>query len=223
MKKQNPDSWVTIHFKDYPRLNRVLLPKNFSKSQIKLETAIKRRRSRKTFSTKELSKMELSKLLYYSCGVTRRNKNLNLTRRAYPSAGARYPLEVYIVILQKGEMKEGLYHYNVKKHYLEILILGNFKDTLKDSIVSKELADNAYLFLIITGIPSRASEKYPVINNKFVLLEAGHLAQNTYLIAETIGVGCCAIGYCDEGRMSKLLDIDLSYEKIIYLIAMGKK
>jgi len=223
MKKNKvPREWVTIHFKEYPRLDSIKLHRNFSVSKMNLETLIEKRESRRKFNGNLLSLKELSKLLYYSCGITRSNSNLNMTRRAYPSAGARYPLEVYIVILKKDKIKTGLYHYNVKYHSLELLLEDDKKYTKYFFGKNKEIIKDASALVIITSIPSRMEIKYLAQSDKFILLEAGHVFQNTYLISEAMGLGCCAIGRLDDDGMNKLLDIDGKYENIIYIIAIGK-
>lgn len=215
------DDWINIHFKEYPRFEQVKLPRNFLKSRMKLQTAIERRRSKRNFSCKNLSLRKFSTLLHYSSGITHRDKDLNLTRRAYPSAGARYAIEVYAIILLNGEIKQGLYHYNVKRHSLELLMKGQFQEVLEDSIVDKDLAKAATAFLIITAVPSRTLGKYKQNGDKFILLEAGHLVQNTYLIGEALGISCCAVGACNEEKMNGVLDINGTYERIIYLVALG--
>lgn len=224
MKKQKiPVDWIKIHFKDYPRFDKIKLPKNFSKSRISLEFAIKKRKSRREFRGKPLSLKELSKLLYYSSGITRNNKDLNQTRRAYPSAGARYPLELYVLVLKEGEIKPGLYHYNAKNHFLEKLLEGNYGENLSYFYEHNVIKKGFPILIIITSITLRSSIKYGKLAQNFVLLEAGHIGQNIYLLSEAMGLSCCAIGGWDEINMNKLLDIDGNYESIVYIFALGKK
>lgn len=220
--KKVPREWVTIHFKEYPRLDSIKLHRNFSISSMNLETAIKKRESRRKFNGSPLSLKELSKLLYYSCGITRSSSNLNATRRAYPSAGARYPLEVYMVILKKSKIKTGLYHYNVKHHALETLLEDDKGYTNCFFGKNKDIVKNASALMIITSIPSRMKIKYLEYSDKFILLEAGHICQNAYLISEVMSLGCCAIGRWDDDGINKLLDIDGKYENLVYTVAIGK-
>lgn len=222
MRKQKiPVEWITIHFKEYPRLDKINLPKNFPRFSGSLETSIRRRKSRRKFSGKPLSLRELSKLLYYSCGITRRSKDLNMTRRAYPSGGARYPSEVYVLILKKNNLKPGLYHYNVKHHALELLLEGDYVNYLK-YLYEQNVAKGLAALIIITSIFIRTAIKYPTQWRRFAVLEAGHIGQNIYLISESMGLGCCAIGGWDETAMNKLLDIDGEYESITHMVAVGK-
>lgn len=225
MKSQKfPREWATIHFKDYPRLDKIVLSRKF-KSQMNIEDAFIRRASKRHFNGKSISVKEISKLLYYSCGINRQHKNIDLTRRTYPSAGARYPLEVYLAVISKGELNNGIYHYNVKGHCLEKVLEGDLLKDLKISMRNKEnknILDNAAILVIITSIPMRTEIKYKGLSDKFSLLEAGHMVQNLYLISESMGLGCCAIGGFDEENIKKLLDIDGANEKVIYLAVLGR-
>lgn len=224
MKRKTPDEQNYIHFKDYPRFKKIILSKSFPQSRLNLETVIKKRRSYQAFIQKQITIQELSKLLYYTCGITLRNKDLNFTRRAYPSAGARYPLEVYVLLIKQGVINLGLYHYNVKSHSLEPLLEGNFQNEIKNSLAipNGKITKTAFLFLLITAIPSRTYVKYEEQTEKFILLEAGHMIQNTYLISHTMKLGCCPVASFNEQIINKLLDIDGIYEKVIYLVAIGK-
>ncbi len=220
--KRVPDEWIVIHFKDYPRLSKIDLPRKFSKLPMRLETAIKNRRSRRQFNGKSLTLKELSKLLFYSCGIIYHNKDLNKTRRAYPSAGARYPLEVYLATLRKNDLNPGVYHYNIKNHGLEILLEGDYRKHF-NYLYTQGIGKGLSVLLIITSISSRTSVKYPAEWQRFVSLEAGHISQNVYLISEALGLSCCAIGGWDKKTMNELLDIDGKYENIVHMIAIGKR
>lgn len=144
-----------------------------------------------------------------------------MTRRAYPSGGARYPLEIYLLVLKGGEIKAGLYHYNVKHHILEILLEDvNYK--YLRYLYQHDFVKRASCLIIITSIPARTVIKYQQWQ-RFILLEAGHIGQNVYLVSEAMKLGCCAIGGWNETNMNELLDIDGKYEYIVHMIAVGKK
>src|SRR5271157_1697511 len=101
-----------IHYKEYPRFKRITLPKKFIKDS-SFENVLEKRKSTREFKNKKLSLNEISKLLFYSFGITtvKESGNWDTAKRTYPSAGARYPLEVYPVIFHSSDVAPGIYHY----------------------------------------------------------------------------------------------------------------
>jgi len=219
--KDMPQSWIKIHFKTYPRLDRINL-NDIELPANKLTEILRKRRSTRQFSGLSVSKDELFYLLFSSCGLISFKKNVDETRRPYPSAGARYPLEVYPLILHCEGIKRGLYHYNVKENYLELLLDKDLSKWLIKSTGGEKWITNAAVVFIITGVFDRTRIKYGDRGYRYALIEAGHLGQNICLLATELNLGNCPLGgYIDE-RVNKLLDIDLQKESVLYLIAVGK-
>jgi len=219
--KNTPKSWIKIYFKTYPRMNKIKL--NEIKFQAnKLSDIFRKRSSVRHFSNIPISKKELSYLLFASCGLINLGKTLDESRRPYPSAGARYPLEVYPLVLNCEEIKNGLYHYNVKENSLELLLEEDLRYWVtKNTNGEKWTATTAVIF-IITGVLDRTRIKYGERGYRYALLEAGHLGQNICLLATELGLGSCALGGYIDQEVDKLLDIDLQKEFTLYLIAVGK-
>lgn len=140
--------------------------------------------------------------------------------RVYPSAGARYPLEIYLVVNRVKSLEKGLYHYNVKEHSLELLRKDNF-DKFMAEITGQDLVAKAGVVIFISAILDRTRVKYGDRGYRFVLLDAGHLAQNVYLVSEALKLQCCSIGGFIDDELNKLLDLEGTSEKVIYLIALG--
>lgn len=217
-----PKEWSEIYFKSYPRLKQVKLSKP-SRDDFSLTEAILKRESNRDFSGALMNLEELSKLLFYSAGITRGERNLS--RRAHPSGGARYPLEIYPLILSVEKTEPGIYHYNIKNHCLELLSndsedIENLKDAFYDSFIRK-----AAVILIISMIPWRSSIKYGNFALKVGLIESGHIGQNVYLMSQVLGLKCCALGGFHESAeefVHKILDIDGVNEIAFYVIAVGK-
>lgn len=219
--KDIPQSWIKIHFKTYPRLNRISFD-NIIITTSKLSEVIRKRRSIRQFSGLPISKNELSSLLFLSCGLINFDKNLDESRRPYPSAGARYPLEVYPLILNCGEIKKGLYHYNVKENSLELLLEKDLTDWIIKITGGEKWIANATVVFIITGVLDRTRIKYGERGYRYALIEAGHLGQNICLLATELGLGSCALGGYIDSEVDKLLDINLQKEFVLYLITVGK-
>lgn len=218
--KEFLESWTKIHFKTYPRFEKILLefPKNYSQ----LVKIMRQRRSVRIFSGDPVSLKELSYLLYSSCGIINIDKNLDNSRRPYPSAGARFPLEIYTLILNCKEVEKSLYHYNVVEHSLETILNQDLTDWLSHTTGKDVWITKSSIVIIVTGVLDRTRIKYGDRGYRFVLLEAGHLAQNFCLVAEEQGLGSCVIGGYIDDEVNKLLDIQHTKEVSLYLIVIGK-
>ena len=209
-----------MKFKNYTRLDYVEMKRPTKPNGF--EKFIVGRSSYRGFSKKPANLDQLSKILYFSAGLTRfPQQNLESSRRPYPSAGAKYPLEIYPLVLVGSDIKKGLYHYNVIDHSLEILLLPIRRKDLKDIWMSQKWFRKASIILIITAIFERTTEKYGQKGIVYSLIEAGHLGQNIYHVAQKISVGCSAIGEFREDAIVKLLDINPDEELPIYYLALG--
>lgn len=210
-----PSEWKTTFFKEYPRLDKIILPEPENLNEISLEKALMMRKSTRSFSSKQLSLEKISKILFYSAGL-RDNLPPWIGNRTYPSAGARYPLEVYLVS-QRSELASGIYHYNLRTHSLEILETGKFNATRN---FSGEWTETS-IFILITAIFNRNMIKYSVRGYRHILEEAGHLSQNFYLVAAALDIGICGLGGYLDDRINEILDIDGVSESVIYSLALG--
>ncbi|MEK7553111.1 MAG: SagB/ThcOx family dehydrogenase, partial [Patescibacteria group bacterium] len=193
-----PKEWKEILYKEYSRMPKIKLPKNFPNLG-KLEDILKNRHSTREFNiNKELTISQLSTLLYFSAGVKSDNANPELVRRFYPSGGARYPLEIYLGIQRISGVNAGIYHYNTKEHLLENIGDKQWLDELLPALLYPWSRDAAVIF-IITAVWDRNFIKYKDRGYRIVLMEAGHLAQNLALTAAALNIGCCnLVGFHDK-------------------------
>lgn len=219
--KDNPGSWAKIHFKTYPRLDKINFD-NIKSSITPLSKIFEKRRSIRKFLDLSISKKELFSLLFFSSGITYLDENLDYSKRPYPSAGARYPLEVYPIILNCEGFKKGLYHYNVKENLLELLLEKNLSRWLIKNTGGEEWIANAAVVFVITGVLDRVRIKYGDRGYRLILIESGHLSQNMLLLATELGLGSCPLAGFIDNEVNKLLDINLQKEAALYMIAIGK-
>lgn len=220
-RKDIPQSWIKIHFKTYPRLDRISLD-NIGIPTSKLSEIIRKRRSIRQFSSLPLSKNKLAYLLYLSSGLISLGSTSDESRRPYPSAGARYPLEIYPIVLNCKGIKNGLYHYNVKENSLELLLKEDLTDwVIKTTGGEKWIASTAVIF-IISGVLDRTRIKYGERGYRYALIEAGHVGQNICLLATELNLGSCALGGYIDSEVEKLLDVGIQKESVLYLIAVGR-
>lgn len=208
-------------YKRYNRLNSIPLPAIKPKPD-QLRRILISRSSYRGFSKKPIELRVLSEILYYSAGLVREvNGRSREFRRPYPSAGAKYPLEIYPLVFFGKDISQGLYHYNMVAHSLEVLLSPVLKNELEGIWMSQKWFRKAAVILIITAVYQRTTNKYGQSGLPFPFIEAGHLGQNLYLICETLGIGCSAIGQFKEKGLIKLLDIDPNEEIPVYYVAIG--
>lgn len=204
-------------FKKYPEAEKIKLPQDFKYQGISVEEAIKKRRSNRNFAQKPISLKELSCLLHYASGITKGNG-----LRAAPSAGALYPIEIYPVIHQVEGIKPGIYHYSIEDHSLELLKVGDYRQELTQHCLGQEFVAGVGVAFIMTAIFARTKWKYRNRAYRYVLLEAGHIGENIYLSATSMGLGTCAVGAFFDDQINKELNIDGIKEAAIYITVVGK-
>jgi len=216
-----PLEWKTIYYKAYPRMDQILLPKPISR-KFDLYDSLLQRESTRDFSKVKVNFQDCADLLYYSAGIKGILKKDLSEKRMYPSAGGRYPLEVYIFSLNTEGLKEGAYHYHLKTHSLEEILLGPIYDKTIQQFQQSWIRTTG-LLIVVTAIFDRSEMKYGDRSYRHIMTEYGHMAQNLYLVGNSLGLGMCSIGgFCDDG-LNEILDIDGVTESVIGAIAVGAK
>lgn len=165
-----------------------------------------------------MSLLELSRLLYYAAGITEPRYGL----RAAPSAGALYPIEIYPVINSVDGLARGGYHYSPQDHSLELIKEGDLRLQAVQVALDQEIVGNANVALFMTAVFQRSQWKYGQRAHRYILLEAGHIGQNIYLAATSMGLGACAVGAFFDDEINRMLGIDGTREAVVYLIIVGK-
>jgi SagB-type dehydrogenase family enzyme len=203
-------------------------PDDFSIGQMSLIDAIRRRRSRRSFTGEALTLEELSFLLWATQGVRRDKAGAPLHRgaavlRTVPSGGARHPFETYLMIRNIEGLAPGLYRYLPLEHKLCFL-------QPYDALVGKaeglwaqqSFLEQAAVIFIWTDIPYRTEWRYSVLSAKIIAQDSGHMCQNLYLACEAIGAGTCAIGAYDQQCADALVGVDGEEEFTVYMAPVGK-
>ncbi len=206
-------------YKSYPSSKTVQLPSQFQESTSNFTEVILKRKSTRSFSTQPLSKVDLAFLLWASTGIQRIEHDYEF--RTAPSAGALYPIETYIAANNVEELKEGIYHYNIKNHSLEEIKLGNFGDKLTHAALDQEMCADASVVFIWTAVFGRSKWKYSQRAYRYIYLDAGHIAQNLALAAVSITCGSCHAGAFFDDEINSIVDIDGTEESAICLSVVG--
>lgn len=188
------------------------LPSPKLKGSISLEEAISKRRSQRDFLDKDLSWEQISQLLWSAQGITARIWGYSL--RSTPSAGALYPMEIYLLT------KTGLFHYLPETHGLEVLKEKDLRKELKEAALYQDCIRQAPLSLIICAVYRRVTKKYRERGRRYVHIEAGHIAQNIHLQAVAMGLGSVPIGAFSDEALKRILSLPSEHEPL-YIIPVG--
>lgn len=204
-------------YKAYPEATKITLPDPGGYRGLSLEEAIGARRSIRAYTGEGLSLEELSRLLHAAQGITARQGF-----RASPSAGALYPIELYPVVHKVTGLEPGLYHYAVREHALELLRAGDLRAAVIKASLGQGFLGRAGVCFALTAVFQRTRWRYRERTYRYVMLEAGHIGQNLYLAATSMGLGACAVGAFLDDEWNELLQVDGTEEAVVYVISVGR-
>ena len=200
----------TLNTQNNTQLQITPLPEPRLESQLSLEETLQLRRSIREYSDQQLHLDEISQILWAAQGVTHARGY-----RTAPSAGALYPLELYIVT------EVGVFHYLPHDHALSTVLEGDFRDSLHDAALNQEAILNAPMVLILTAVYERTQVKYGAERSpRYVHFETGHAAQNVLLQAVSLGLGAVPIGAFSDKDVQAVLGLPADHQPL-YLIPVG--
>lgn len=184
------------------------LPQPQLTGHVSVEQALQSRRSVRDFRSKSLRLDEVSQLLWAAQGVTYRRL------RTAPSAGALYPLDVYVVVGRVEGLEAGAYRYDPQRHTLEIVTAGDLRKRLSRAAFGQEWVHEGAIALVFTAQYEKTVAKYGDRGIRYVHVEAGHAMQNVYLQAESLGLGTVTIGAFSDGSVKEILQLDDEYQPL---------
>lgn len=207
-------------YKTYPNaIKTIKLPDPEFDDKIRFWQVIQGRRSTRKFSNEPITKSQLSLLLFGMTGQTRIFPQFAF--RTVPSAGGLFPIEVYPIINNVDELDQGVYHFNIRTHSLELLKEGDSRDEIAKGCLDQKMAYNSAVNFVWTAMIERSKWKYLQRCYRYIYLDAGHIGQNFYLIAEALGLGACTIGAIYDDEINELLGIDGINETTLYVGVIG--
>ncbi len=186
------------------------LPPPVLKGAVSAEEAISKRRSVRSFKGDSLSMEQLSQLLWAAQGITDEQRHL----RTAPSAGATYPLIVYVAT------EDGLHRYEPASHSLTLHYDADIRRELADAAYGQRWIQECSGCLIFTAVYSRTAARYGHRAERYVHMEAGHAAQNVHIQAVALGLGSCPVGAFDDAKVGRLLRLPQG-EEPLYIIPIG--
>jgi SagB-type dehydrogenase family enzyme len=204
-------------YKTYPDAERVALPDPRGLRGLSTEQALDNRRSLRTYADEPLSLEALSRLLHAAQGITDERRAF----RAAPSAGALYPVEVYPVVHNVTGLPSGLYHYAVREHALERLQQRDLRAAVTQAGLYQGFLGEANVCFVLSAVFQRTRWRYRERAYRYILLEVGHVGQNLYLQATSMGLGACAVGAFLDDSLNDLLEVDGLAEAALYMVSVG--
>jgi SagB-type dehydrogenase family enzyme len=193
------------------------LPPPKLSSNFSIEEALHARRSVREYSGEELTLAELTQLLWSAQGITHEDG-----LRTAPSAGARYPLELYLLVTRVQDLQAGIYKYLPHEHTLMTVAAGDWAKELEKAAVGQSSVGNAAAVFIITGVFERTTERYGDRGVRYVYIEVGCAAQNLALQAEAFQLGSVFIGAFNEDDVKRILQLPAEEEPLA-IIPVGRK
>lgn len=200
---------------------KIKLPQPSYRSEISIEEALKRRRSIREYEDRPLTIKHVSQLFWAAQGVTKPDPWLRAGGfKTAPSAGATYPLEVYMIVKEGGVegLEAGIYHYLPKTHEIELLKKGDYSRDLMKAALDQEWVGAAPINMVITAIYERTTGRYGDRGIRYVHMEVGHVGENVYLQCVSLGLGCVVIGAFYDDQVKEILGVD---EAPLYIIPIG--
>jgi SagB-type dehydrogenase family enzyme len=197
-------------------LPTIRLPAPTTRGTVSLEETLRARRSVRGFSDAAMSLAQLGQLLWAAQGITDAEGH-----RTAPSAGARYPIELYVVAANVTGLAAGVYKYRPREHDLVRHLDGDLRSRLVQAAVRQDWILSAAAVVAITSVDERTRARYRDRTERYVALEAGHVGQNICLQAVALGLGTTVVGAFQDDSVTSVLSLDRS-ERPIVLIPVGK-
>ncbi|MDY9926910.1 SagB/ThcOx family dehydrogenase [Methanosarcina sp.] len=181
----------------------------------RIEELLAKRRSVRRYAERDLSETVISRFLWAAQGISSKEG-----LRTSPSAGALYPLEIHAVIGEGNGFEPGIYRYIAEEHTLTQEIPGDLRERLSRAALSQPMVRQAPVSLIISAVYPRITSKYGKRGIRYADMEAGHAAQNVYLLGVELGIGTCAVGAFDDEEVKKVLKLPAN-EEPLYILPLG--
>jgi SagB-type dehydrogenase family enzyme len=205
----------------------IVLPDPDYRGSVSVEEALQNRRSIREYQEKPLTLQEVSQILWAAYGITEPiagtgKSFLRGGLKTAPSAGGRYPLEIYLVAGHITGLSAGLYKYLPEEHKIKECLTGDLRQTLCEASYGQDMVQEAPASLVFSAVFARTTGKYGERGrSRYVPIDLGHSAENVYLQAFALGIGTCAVGAFDDHMVAHVLSLP-SDEEPLYIMPLGK-
>jgi len=196
---------------------KIKLPEPKYDSDTSVEQALLGRRSVREYKDEPLTLTEVSQLLWAAQGITEPRRGF----RTAPSAGALYPLEVYVLIGNVEGAAKGVYKYRPPEHEIVKVKDGDVRDELTAAALGQTWVGDGSVVIVFSAVYERTTQKYGDRGIRYVHLEAGHAAQNAYLQAVSLNLGTGVVGASKDDEVRGVLNMS-DEENPLYIMPVGK-
>jgi SagB-type dehydrogenase family enzyme len=177
---------------------------------------LRQRCSRREFGDAALTLGELAQLLWAAQGITHGDGF-----RTAPSAGALYPLEVYVVAGRIQDLDSGVYKYHPRAHQLTGIKQEDIRPALAAAALEQSCISEGAAVLVFSAVVERTTRKYGQRGIRYVHMEAGHAAQNVFLQATALGIAAVVVGAFDDAQIQQIMAM-AEGEHALYLMPIGR-
>ena len=202
----------------------IKLPVPKLKSTVSVEEAMLNRRSVRDFKSDALSLEQVSQVLWAAYGVTKEMSSPSFLRgglKTAPSAGALYPLEIYVIVGNVNGLEKGIYKYLPEGHFLIKIYEQDIRKELAEAALNQEFIEQAPVSLVYSAVYSRTTKKYKDRGReRYVCMDLGHSAENVCLQVVAMGLGTCPVG-AFEDRMVRNVIMIPDNEEPLYIMPIG--
>jgi SagB-type dehydrogenase family enzyme len=180
----------------------IKLPEVRRQGSLSLEAAMWARHSTRTLTKDSISLAELGQLLWAAQGVNRPDGH-----RTVPSAGATYPLELYLLAARVRDLPAGVYHYKAAGHELESVVAGDRLPELLTAAVRQAWIGDAAIVVVFAGAFDRTAGRYRDRTERYVAIEVGAAGQDLYLEAAALGLGTTMVGSFVDSTLARVVGL----------------
>lgn len=211
---------------EHNELTIIELPEPVYNSDTSIEKALKERRSIRKYNDEPLSISEISQILWAAYGITKPIKDapafLRGGLKTAPSAGALYPLEIYVVAGNVTDLPAGVYKYKPEGHKLIKIADGDKRTELYKASLNQDWVKKAPASIVYSAVFSRTTDRYGKRGReKYVCMDLGHSAENIYLQAVSLNIGTVAIGAFYDTKVKVVVNMT-NEEEPLYIMPLGK-
>jgi SagB-type dehydrogenase family enzyme len=209
---RSPPLQVTVA----PQEPTVQLPEPALDGAMSVESALGQRRSVRDLRPDALTVVEVGQVLWAAQGIT-----AEWGGRTAPSAGATYPIEVHMAVTAVEGLDPGVYRYRPDGHRLERTVDGDVHSELAQAALGQAAVALAPVNVVIAAVEARTASRYGMRAERYVTLEAGHVAQNIALQAVALDLGSVPIGAFDDAGVAEVLQL-AQRERVLYILPLGR-
>lgn len=199
-----------------PGASRISLPDPIVTGNLPVERALHSRRSVRAFSPQPLTLAEVSQLLWAAQGITDPGG-----KRTAPSAGALYPLEIYLVAGDIAGLGKGIYQYRPIEHALRRIADDDRRTALAAAALGQSWIAEGAAVIVVAAVYRRTTAKYGQRGIRYAQMEAGHAAQNVLLQALSLNLGTVVVGAFDDDKLKSLIGMS-GDEQPLCILPIGR-